>query len=37
MRKRVSRRRDRGYFTKYADRTKKMNVSPMVMRGGVRL
>lgn len=37
MRKRVNRYSDRKYFTKFADRTKRMNLSAMVMRGGVRL
>lgn len=37
MRKRVPRKSDRRYFSKMADRTKRMNVDAMVMRGGVRL
>lgn len=37
MRKRVNRYSDRKYFSKFADRTKRMNIGAMVMRGGVRL
>ena len=37
MRRRVSRKSDQRYFTKFADRTKRFNVENMVMRGGVRL
>lgn len=37
MRRRVNRFSDKRYFTKFADRTKRMNVENMVMRGGVRL
>lgn len=36
-RMRVNRNRDRRYFSKTADRTKKINVKPVVMRGGIRL
>lgn len=37
MRFKPNRHSDRRYFTKFADRTKRMNVDAMVMRGGVRL
>lgn len=32
-----SRRSDRRYFSKFADRTKKLNTGAISMRGGVRL
>lgn len=33
---RVSRRKDRRAFSKYARRTRKVNVKPGFMRGGIR-
>lgn len=36
-RKRVNRTRDRRVFAKTADKTKKINIVPYVMRGGIRL
>ena len=33
----TNRKKDRRKFIKYADRTKKVNVSPKIMRGGFRL
>lgn len=36
-RKRVSKNKDRRLFTKTANKTKKINVQPKVMRGGIRL
>lgn len=37
MRKRLYRRKDRGVFSHTADRTKRVNVRPVVTRGGFRL
>ena len=36
-RKRVNKRRDRRIFKQTANKTKAINVSPKVMRGGIRL
>lgn len=36
-RKMKSKRKDRQIFRKTADRTKKMNVRPLLFRGGIRL
>lgn len=36
-RKPVSKRRDKRIFSKTANKTKKINVEPKVMRGGIRL
>lgn len=36
-RRRVSKRRDKRIFSKTANKTKKINVEPKVMRGGIRL
>lgn len=36
-RKRVNKRRDKRIFSKTANKTKKINVEPKVMRGGIRL
>lgn len=36
-RRRTRRRVDRRIFSKTADRTKKVNIVPYVMRGGIRL
>lgn len=32
-----NRKRDKRFFRKTANKTKKMNISPKVMRGGIRL
>lgn len=32
-----NRKRDRRFFKRTANKTKKMNISPKVMRGGIRL
>ncbi len=37
MAKKMKRRRDRSVFRKTADRTKKLNVRPLLFRGGIRL
>lgn len=37
MRKRVSKGKDRKIFSKTAAKTKKINVKPAIMRGGIRL
>lgn len=37
MRRIMNRRRDRRVFRHTVDRIKKINVSPTVMRGGIRL
>lgn len=37
MRKRVNVRRDKKMFNKTANQHKKINVSPSIMRGGIRL
>jgi hypothetical protein len=37
MAKRMRQKRDRKVFRKTADRTKKLNVRPMLFRGGIRL
>lgn len=37
MAKKMKKGRDRNIFRKTADRTKKMNVRPMLFRGGIRL
>lgn len=37
MRKRVKKGRDRRIFAKTASNTKKINVKPAIMRGGIRL
>lgn len=37
MRKRVNRKSDRVMFSKTANRSKKINISPSIMRGGIRL
>lgn len=36
-RKRVHRSKDRKIFTHAADKTKKININPVVSRGGIRL
>lgn len=36
-RKKMSRRTDRKVFTRTANRSKKINVAPTYMRGGIRL
>lgn len=37
MAERMRQKRDRKVFRKTADRTKKLNVRPMLFRGGIRL
>ena len=37
MAKKMKKGRDRKIFRKTADRTKKLNVRPMLYRGGIRL
>nr|DAI69654.1 MAG TPA: hypothetical protein [Microviridae sp.] len=37
MAKKMKRGRDRSVFRKTADRTKKLNVRPLLFRGGIRL
>lgn len=37
MAKRMKRKRDRTVFRKTADKTKTVNVKPMLFRGGIRL
>lgn len=37
MAKRMKKRRDRKVFRKTADKTKTVNVKPMLFRGGIRL
>ena len=36
-RSRTNKKRDRKYFSAVAEKTKKINVAPKVMRGGIRL
>lgn len=37
MRKRMNKRRDRKVFKKTANKTRLINLKPVVMRGGIRL
>lgn len=37
MRKRMKKRKDRKIFNHTANKTKKINIAPKVMRGGIRL
>ena len=37
MAKKMKRKRDRTVFRKTADKTKTLNVKPMLFRGGIRL
>lgn len=37
MRKRVPRKKDQKLFRKLATRTKKINIKPRLMRGGIRM
>lgn len=37
MRKRMNKRHDRKVFKKTANKTRQINLSPTVMRGGIRL
>lgn len=37
MRRRTNRRTDKKVFRETASKTKKINISPIIMRGGIRL
>lgn len=37
MRRRMNKRRDRRVFKQTANKTRKINIQPTVMRGGIRL
>lgn len=37
MRKRMKKRKDRRVFAHTANKTRKINIAPKVMRGGIRL
>lgn len=37
MRKRMNRKRDRRIFKRTADKSRTINLKPVVMRGGIRL